>query len=893
MEPRIKENYKDYLKNPSSSLNDFPSVWLMLIAVRDSIGASTLANYIFENQDSISSIIIESALSVIPSFYLLPKCSSLRKKLSAESRFKLYCLYKHIEPVAEEIEEFLRQDEDGNALYSKYKLKLWENVKLEENSKLKFRLYPAAQIEEREIIILEILDQKSNIEEIINFLIDNKKYIRPKTFQDLLVTKLAKVRDLANLNQFLDKLDIETQLRIITSSTDINPHTKRLVKIFQASEIDSVAEKVINDFWNMHFKMSLDLELREYAPDNIKIKAMIKNDFRTLPPNEKKLLLKDLSNKLQPEDWNYVIELLLLDGAKNGLLLDLILDAPLEIRLSKFVGFLELNYIKSIVVKTIDEAKLLLSECLTSSIFWDKIKIDTPEHWILDIAPSNFKRKYLTGYYKPLLDKLYSTYLMHSNIIRCLNVNEVYSNLDDRDHKLAEIWTDITRGHSYNKSLACMLSARAAEKFIANLYTQLGYEVTDISIKQLDKGQLDWMTHDLHVKNYGLIDVKNARTPVNGNKFYVEHFVKRFNKTNYGKDVIIAGVLSPFMENEEIHSCRQSVTQNRVLIYLGETTINDILELSNKMTNEFITINPPIINAVPPWYFKYGEAFLKNKNIDFHEISSSTKWPKDSYWEYILNDGDNLIPDFLMFRVGLPSPIISSLAHWEKEFLEYTTQKSNLKFSVPVVFFVVLTHFLGQIRCNSTGYHPSGYLKYLFPTRPQHKLDPYYPLGLPDPLQLIYSLIQTITILWDNKSDSNLDKFKFFRLQGLGILLGNENKDEPLKTILAYCGGWVIENDPDGFPILDKYGNPKKIGRCGNFPLILGKNKNCPRCKKLICNKCGFCSQPCFDKRIADSIIEGRNFNKEALEPPNYLNDGPPIAFYEDFLNDFYYKDHS
>jgi hypothetical protein len=239
-------------------------------------------------------------------------------------------------------------------------------------------------------------------------------------------------------------------------------------------------------------------------------------------------LLIKISNKLQPDDWDFIIESLLLESTKDDLILALILDAPIEARLSRFAKFLKLDQIKNIVSKTIDDAKGILSDDLVNRIFWEKIDFDSPNHWLLDIAPANYKRKYFSKYYKSLLSNLRSASLVPAAIIRHWDAHEVYANLDIQDHELAKIWTDNTYGYSYNQRLACMLSARAAEKCIAKLYSDLGYKVIDISIKQLDEGQRDWMTHDLNINKHGLIDVKNARTPVNNNKFYVEHFVKRF-----------------------------------------------------------------------------------------------------------------------------------------------------------------------------------------------------------------------------------------------------------------------------------------------------------------------------------------------------------------------------
>ena len=129
------------------------------------------------------------------------------------------------------------------------------------------------------------------------------------------------------------------------------------------------------------------------------------------------------------------------------------------------------------------------------------------------------------------------------------------------------------------------------------------------------------------------------------------------------------------------------------------------------------------------------------------------------------------------------------------------------------------------------------------------------PLGIADPLGIIERLCESLEILWQFRLALCLDRFHSFRFSGPGLLQGRESHHSPWETILAYCGGWVFRVDDQGKWVKSDEGLPQKLGKCGNTPLILGRENLCLTCHKLICKCCGFCSQPCEDAGLREAHL--------------------------------------
>jgi hypothetical protein len=207
--------------------------------------------------------------------------------------------------------------------------------------------------------------------------------------------------------------------------------------------------------------------------------------------------------------------------------------------------------------------------------------------------------------------------------------------------------------------------------------------------------------------------------------------------------------------------------------------------------------------------------------------------------ENCFHEDFNPIPAFFLSKYEIPSVWKNELQDWQIAFYQ------RLRFvDMPILFLSLLTHFLEMIREKELWdkYHPNGYFELLYTCKSCDD----NPLGLFDPLKVIKSFIQTLSILWNRRNDTNLNEFEHFKFNGYGLLEGKRIYGDKYETILAYCGGFI-----------------HGMGKCGYAPLVLGNEQNCPECGKLICEKCGFCSSERFCRLCAERMKEINNISYE------------------------------
>lgn len=179
-------------------------------------------------------------------------------------------------------------------------------------------------------------------------------------------------------------------------------------------------------------------------------------------------------------------------------------------------------------------------------------------------------------------------------------------------------------------------------------------------------------------------------------------------------------------------------------------------------------------------------------------------------------------PLCLAAKVNLPNSWKTCLTMWEQEFISRFQKIPTPKITLPYLFLTILAHFIHMLRQNDKSFHPSKYSSLLYNGNSQ-----VYPLGIYDPLDTIKELCETLSILWDNtyNNQSLISQFRLFKFDAKGLLRGQINIYDSLKTIIAYCGGY-------------KEGK----GYCGFSPLIFGKQNTCSKCGYLICDECQYCN---------------------------------------------------
>jgi hypothetical protein len=430
-----------------------------------------------------------------------------------------------------------------------------------------------------------------------------------------------------------------------------------------------------------------------------------------------------------------------------------------------------------------------------------------------------------------------------------INAEVSAPSLRDEDVHLAVHWSQSTAlkqainsrkdclrtDYAQHWELACVLSARAAEKATIDFYQKHGFTVQDVAITQIAVGRNDdWRDYDLKINGFPL-DVKNSRRSKPNKANYVEHCVPRFKRNRDNLDVTVAGLLSSFLWPHQLTNPKNAPdSKDSSILFLGTTSFEK--QLSIKKTFEVpglleIVLTRPgrgSSHFLPPWLFDYPDFLYKQRDDALLELA---KLPMPEYSLFREFDS-NPIPVLIAGGIELQDDWYDgSLPRWQRLFIsKILAWRKNRKLSLPFLFLTILKHFLEMISDPTDleeGYNPKKYRELIY--------YPYYdhqycdrPLFIYDPLRTIDSLITSLITLF-NAQHELISSFTLFRLQNLNILRGRFDKsDKQWKTLIAYCGGRMLN---------------KAV--CDKNPLVLGMADNCPECGKLVCTDCGFCDKYC------------------------------------------------
>ncbi len=412
-----------------------------------------------------------------------------------------------------------------------------------------------------------------------------------------------------------------------------------------------------------------------------------------------------------------------------------------------------------------------------------------------------------------------------------------WSKLDSWDKKtiLSDPREAIKSGdfqHDYE--LGRVLSARAAEKAALRFFRHLGSHVQDVSIQQIkgDSTEERWKKGDLVIDGT-LYDVKNSRRSPSNQDAYVEHTIPHWKQSRSGDDVKIIGTLSHYLWPKTLMYPDDWDSETNILI-LGETDYGKILsmieyfEIPDHLEISFKRHNQKNNQFLPPWVFDYPDSFFEDRKQAIHKMRE-LPIPSYSNLDHIPDEGfDRRKYQLLPIFISAGCEFIEQwnehqLTRWELDFIEKVRTWNDIgNLSLPYLYLTVLSHFVEMICAGATprDFSPAQYKRLIFWNENNS-----YPLLIFDPLKTVYSLIESLTTLWE-QTDIDIHEFSMFKLQGLNIVRARRSEVEQWKTLIAYCGGW------------DKSENRS----CGNTPLVAGKSKHCEECGKLICPRCGFCS---------------------------------------------------
>lgn len=450
------------------------------------------------------------------------------------------------------------------------------------------------------------------------------------------------------------------------------------------------------------------------------------------------------------------------------------------------------------------------------------------QNYLWDISPSSYKQTVIKERYSKffaLVHEFKSSEYVGVNHIS-MSYKELYD-FDDNDKRLAQLWGNNTEN---NFERAKMLSARGAEKLVKRFYQNIGNNVEDIAIDQISGKSQIWRQADICINlenSQRLIDVKNARQSVNSN-VYSEFCIPKF-KENRNQDVVIAAVLSPYLQLQYMNKegAFFSVSNPQ---YLGELTCSQLQSLIQSFSDGVVSLDmtrgfdPK--SYLAPWLFDYNIQFYQEQIKIANKLRSLQDDEIPSYDDLItlgITSVYSYIPLYIFTNKSIPKTWQQTLSAWEINFIKLLYRQNDSVLKLPHLYMSILKHFLLMLFGNNENYSPIKIINLLGSDS--------HPLKLYDPLGIIKDFCKTLETLWNNRLQANLTRFRIFKFSGQGLLEGKiSTSHHSYTTILAYCGGWVEQK-----------------GKCGFVPLVIGREKNCPTCGKLICPKddCGYCSSNC------------------------------------------------
>ncbi|HEY9301686.1 MAG TPA: hypothetical protein VIQ31_36045, partial [Phormidium sp.] len=341
-----------------------------------------------------------------------------------------------------------------------------------------------------------------------------------------------------------------------------------------------------------------------------------------------------------------------------------------------------------------------------------------------------------------------------------------------------------------------MYSARGAENAAVIHYTERGFDVIDTAIQQVTGLSSEWKLYDLKVSGQGIfkfIDVKNSRRSFSNRDRFREFCVPQFKRSRSQDEVIILGVLSPYIsglrsnqngyKNEDIiilGECKQSLLEDLQVRCNG--IIQGKLRLS--IRKESFLKKGYLSEYLPPWLFDFDSIFYKER----HEVEKN--------YQNLKQEDTPTLSDLSTLNLRPLSLALCSSGefpeNWTKELkaseirfseiLKAFLQKDGARLMLPHIFLSILIHFIENCLSPSPDYSPTIYKQLIFNNSSM-------PMGVRDPLSTIWVMCEILEKIWQLCRDQ-LSQFSYYRFDSRGILQGYDNKGR-LKTIIAYCGGRI------------------------------------------------------------------------------------------------------
>ena len=397
--------------------------------------------------------------------------------------------------------------------------------------------------------------------------------------------------------------------------------------------------------------------------------------------------------------------------------------------------------------------------------------------------------------------------------------------LDETDKRLAKKWPHRSWEETTEDWGNRVYSARRAEKSALGYFEELGSNVRDVSITQLEGGDDEWRNYDLSVDG-DPVDVKNVRGGAWGGWVVLDHA----KSTVRGNEVGICGVVS----DDDGQDYQRIV---------GETSQQKLERLrpSIKALVQHLGLSVHLAEmanwrrGLGAWLLEYRPEHYKR--WDFEVLRAALMVERLEYW---LGPVPNWLKGLVAWHRGdlvgdEENPVTIALRHWGRGAQE-SDRPHSIAHSRPALFMFVLLYLLSESKhCrwnpNST---KQQLLDCIFVSRNAN--DWQYPLGLHDPLKTIYYVVEAINQMIERNS-TLVEQTTEFKLTGLGVLRARRNGK--WFTLLAYCG------ECHRSPLWAR-------GEEAFSEQMQGNDSDgyywCHGCGRLVC-RCGYCSKYCGEKR--------------------------------------------
>ena len=809
-------------------------------------------------------------------------------KLRADDQIELFSWLGDLSGVQENVisllksEEFLMASEEGRARF-------WARHKPKDSGS---PFYPYLDPEMKRAIWRESVLPTLPVKVRIEALLREKAKQSADDWRSLAFKLIRTAECLDEGLQILGAIPTSVQLDFLGDTDAWQTYADIAYSALSRVSTDGIEQGVVDKFWHRHRPAATTDSLYPYAPAGIQREIWRDTVLPKLPIAARIEALKEEAAQLSPLEWNGLSIRMLRLAENNGDRLQLLRVLHTAACL-EFIG--QRNDWKpchEAICPILERDEAVPAETLAA--FWRNVRPESPKDPIFRYAPIEVKKRVCRTYYGEMLKRISALFPRGAAKPASVPAEEIYKSLSKSDRALAGLWQ---HGHGDSEK-AKMLSARGAELAAIRIYERKGFAVEDIATHQTEGTSGDWRTHDLILDGQIPIDVKNSRCPTNNANFYVEHTVPRFKTDRRSKHVRIAGILSPYLKLSFIDAPETAWFEIEPIRFLGETSWPEIERLIETFSSEKLEVRNVVDRVVPHWLFDYPDAWYRDYAETVAVIRGS-EWPSDEEWKLLTDEGASmdLVPQLCVAGKTLPSHFQATLADCQIDLYRKIQTVCTDRPHLPAIFLIVLTDFLERLQEEREGYSPRVYKTFLYGSRYVSNESANSPLGLIDPVGLVDGLCSSLEILWNHRQRLNLARFKNFRFSGLGLLQGREGISSPWETILAYCGGREYGRDADNNVLVDGEGTPTQIlGKCGQAPLVLGRETLCPSCHKLVCASCGFCSQKCelerFEKlaemnRRAFAAVRGEDDGShfDDMEIPAYVSEHLPLEFYEDHLN--------